>query len=328
MKNLLRKLLVFVISFILIFSFPSFAKGGRGGIGRSLDKTSKVYIRDRNSALYELYKDSTSGYIILGMVAGYFLLTIGLATFATFSLTRELKSAKMQNNKKINSFSEDLYLEKINFTELRDDEPITVLKNNFSLIAIFAKLLLFVFMLVAAILMSSITILLIYKIREEPTYYVNYIELVFSIIVSILSIGFLNLSLTLFNLKHIKVYKNKIIQNAFIKWLPPFNRSINLDQKDLKIKIYIAPVYVYHYVYHIVFTDNLSLVRNLFSLFYFDFFYPKTIHMFFNIRTKFYSTCSSKNEVLRFINFLLEKIENAEDREKLEELRQKILTTW
>ncbi|EEP60372.1 MAG TPA: hypothetical protein DEA57_06915 [Sulfurihydrogenibium sp.] len=323
MKNLLRKLLVFVISFILIFSFPSFAKGGRGGIGRSLDKTSKVYVRDRNSALYELYKDSTSGYIILGMVAGYFLLTIGLATFATFSLTRELKSAKMQNNKKINSFSEDLYLEKINFAELRDDEPITVLKNNFSLISIFAKLLLFVFMLFLAILMTGTTILLIYKIREEPTYYVNYIELVFSIIVSILIIGFLNLSLTLFNLKYIKVYKNKIIQNAFIKWLPPFNRSINLDQKDLKIKIYIAPVYVYH----IVFTDNLSLVRNLLSLFSLDFFYPKTIHMFFNTRTKFYSTCSSKDEVLRFINFLLEKIENAEDREKLEELKQ-ILKAW
>jgi len=319
MKNLLRKLLVFVISFILIFSFPSFAKGGRGGIGRSLDKTSKVYVRDRNSALYELYKDSTSGYIILGMVAGYFLLTIGLATFATFSLTRELKSAKMQNNKKINSFSEDLYLEKINFAELRDDEPITVLKNNFSLISIFAKLLLFVFMLFLAILMTGTTILLIYKIREEPTYYVNYIELVFSIII----IGFLNLSLTLFNLKYIKVYKNKIIQNAFIKWLPPFNRSINLDQKDLKIKIYIAPVYVYH----IVFTDNLSLVRNLLSLFSLDFFYPKTIHMFFNTRTKFYSTCSSKDEVLRFINFLLEKIENAEDREKLEELKQ-ILKAW
>jgi hypothetical protein len=230
----------------------------------------------------------------------------------------------MQNNKKINSFSEDLYLEKINFAELRDDEPITVLKNNFSLISIFAKLLLFVFMLVVAILMTVGTILLIYKIREEPTYYVNYIDLIFSITVSMLSIGFLNLSLTLFNLKYIHVYKNKIIQKSFIKWLPPFNRSIDLDQKDLKIKIYITP----EYVYHIIFTDNLSLVRNFLSLFYLDFFYPKAIHMFFNIETKFYSTCSSKNEVLRFINFLLEKIENTEDREKLEELGQKILTAW
>jgi len=324
MKNLLRKLLVFVISFILIFSFPSFAKGGRGGIGRSLGKASKVYIRDRNSALYELYKDPTPGYVFLGVFAGLFVFNIGVAFF----LARELKSAKMQNNKKINSFSEDLYLEKINFAELRDDEPITVLKNNFSLIAIFAKLLLFVFMLVVAILMTGITILLIYKIREESTYYVNYIDLIFSIIVSMISIGFLNLSLTLFNLKYIQVYKNKIIQKSFIKWLPPFNRSINLDQKDLKIKIYIIPEYVYHYVYHIVFTDNLSLVRNFLSLFSFDFFYPKTIHMFFNIETKFYSTCSSKNEVLRFINFLLEKIENTKNREKLEELRQKILTAW
>jgi hypothetical protein len=321
MKSLLGKLLAFVISFILIFSFPSFAKGGRG---RSLGKTSKVYtryIRDRNHALYELYKDPTPGYVFLGIFAGLFVFNIGAVIFF---LVEELKSAKMQNNKKINSFSEDLYLEKINFAELRDDEPIAVLKNNFSLIAIFAKLLLFMFMLFLAILMTGITILLIYKIREEPTYYVNYIDLIFSIIVSMISIGFLNLSLTLFNLKYIKVYKNKIIQNAFIKWLPPFNRSVNLDQKDLKIKIYIAP----EYVYHIIFTDNLSLVRNLLSSFSLDFFYPKTIHMFFNTRTKFYSTCSSKDEVLRFINFLLEKIENTKDREKLEELRQKILKAW
>jgi hypothetical protein len=69
MKNLLRKLLAFVISFILIFSFPSFAKGGRGG---SLGKIHKVYIRDRNPALYELYKDSTSGYVLLGVFAVFF----------------------------------------------------------------------------------------------------------------------------------------------------------------------------------------------------------------------------------------------------------------
>jgi hypothetical protein len=316
MKNLLRKLLAFVISFILFFSFPSFAKGGRSG---SLGKIHKVYIRDRNPALYELYKDSTSGYVLLGVFAIYFVFNIGLAAFF---LARELKSAKMQNNnQKINS-SEDLHLEKINFAELRDDEPITVLKNNFSLISIFAKLLLFVFILVAAVSMTAITIFLIYKIKEEPTYYAHYIYLIFDIMGSLVSIGFLNLSLTLFNLKYIKVYKNKIIQNAFIKWLPPFNRSINLDQKDLKIKIYITSMNVYH----IIFTDNLSLVRNLLlSLFSFDFFYPKVIHMIFNIKTKFYSTYSSKNEVLRFINFLLEKIENTEDREKLEELRQKIL---
>jgi hypothetical protein len=97
MKNLLGKLLVFVISFILIFSFPSFAKGGRGDIDRSLGKASKVYIRDRNPALYELYKDSTSGYVSLGVFAGIFVFNIGL----TFFLARELKSAKMQNNKKI-----------------------------------------------------------------------------------------------------------------------------------------------------------------------------------------------------------------------------------
>jgi hypothetical protein len=91
MKNLLRKLLTFAISFILFFSFPSFAKGGRGGIGRSLGKSSnKVHIRDRNPALYELNKDSTSGYIILGVFAGYFLLIIGLAFF----LARELKISK------------------------------------------------------------------------------------------------------------------------------------------------------------------------------------------------------------------------------------------
>jgi hypothetical protein len=268
-----------------------------------------------------LYKDPIPGYVFLGAVAGLFVFNIGAALFF---LVEELKSAKMQNNKKINSFSEDLYLEKINFAELRDDEPIAVLKNNFSLISIFAKLLLFVFMLFLAILMTGITISLIYKIREEPTYYVNYIYLISGIIGSMISIGFLNLSLTLFNLKYIKVYKNKIIQNAFIKWLPPFNRSINLDQKDLKIKIYITP----EYVYHIVFTDNLSLVRNLFSLLSFDFFYPKTIHMFFDIERKSLSTCSSKDEVLRFINFLLEKIENTKDREKLEELRQKILKAW
>lgn len=266
-----------------------------------------------------MYKDSTSGYVLLGVFAIYFVFNIGLAAFF---LARELKSAKMQNNnQKINS-SEDLHLEKINFAELRDDEPITVLKNNFSLISIFAKLLLFVFILVAAVSMTAITIFLIYKIKEEPTYYAHYIYLIFDIMGSLVSIGFLNLSLTLFNLKYIKVYKNKIIQNAFIKWLPPFNRSINLDQKDLKIKIYITSMNVYH----IIFTDNLSLVRNLLlSLFSFDFFYPKVIHMIFNIKTKFYSTYSSKNEVLRFINFLLEKIENTEDREKLEELRQKIL---
>jgi hypothetical protein len=50
----------------------------------------------------------------------FFVFNIGLAAFF---LARELKSAKMQNNnQKINS-SEDLHLEKINFAELRDDEP-------------------------------------------------------------------------------------------------------------------------------------------------------------------------------------------------------------
>jgi hypothetical protein len=57
-----------------------------------------------------LYKDSTSGYVLLGVFAVFFVFNIG---FAAFFLARELKSAKMQNNKKINSFK-DLYLEKIN----------------------------------------------------------------------------------------------------------------------------------------------------------------------------------------------------------------------
>ncbi|MBX0310452.1 MAG: hypothetical protein JHC31_01385 [Sulfurihydrogenibium sp.] len=318
MKNLLRKLLAFVISFILIFSFPSFAKGG---IGRSLGKASKVYIRnirDRNQALYELYKDPIPGYVFLGAVAGLFVFNIGAAVFF---LVEELKSAKMQNNKKINSFSEDLYLEKINFAELRDDEPILVIKNNFTLKAILFKLLI--------VLLTALLIIYTYKAFTDPSYFkkdaeweqIYYTLLIFGIPISITS---LILSLAIFNFKHIQVYKNKIIQKSFIKWLPPFDRSVNLDQENLKIKISFN-----HPVYHIVLTEcNCSSFENLFNVYYCKFFCPKKIGVNLDIERKSLNSCSSKSKILNFIDLLLEKIKDTEDREKLEELRQKILKAW
>jgi hypothetical protein len=136
------------------------------------------------------------------------------------------------------------------------------------------------------------------------------------------SITYSSLSLALFNLKYIQVYKNKIIQKSFIKWLPPFDKSIDLDQKNLKIKISSG-----FSIYHIVFTErNYLLAGNfLFSISYYNFFYPKTIHVFFDIKRKSLSTCSSKDEALKFIDFLLERIKETKDREKLEKLKQEVL---
>jgi hypothetical protein len=206
----------------------------------------------------------------------------------------------------------------INFAKLKDDEPIVVLKNNFTLRAILFKLLL--------TLATALIIIGTYKAFTDPLFFKGvrgkqayYTLLILGIPASIFYSG---LSLALFNLKYIQVYKNKIIQKSFIKWLPPFDKSIDLDQENLKIKISYG-----FSTYHIVFTEhNYPLVGSfLSSTSYCNFFYPKTIHVFFDIERKSLSTCSSKYEALKFADFLLEIVKEAKDREKLEKLKQELL---
>jgi hypothetical protein len=219
----------------------------------------------------------------------------------------------------------ELYLEEekyeaiqINFAELKDDEPIVILKNNFTLRVVLFKLLI--------VLSTALMIFGTYKAFADPSFFkgVKGDQAYYTLLILGIpgSVSLLNLSLTLFNLKYIQVYKNKIIQKSFIKWLLPFNRSIDLNQENLKIKISSG-----FSAYHIVLTEhNSPLVGSfLFNIFYYNFFYPKTIHVFFDIERKSLSTCSSKYEALKFADFLLEIVKDAKDREKLEELKQEVL---
>jgi hypothetical protein len=126
-----------------------------------------------------------------------------------------------------------------------------VIKNNFTLKAILFKLLI--------VLLTALLIIYTYKAFTDSSYFkkdagwerVYYILLIFGIPISI---TYLILSLTVFNFKHIQVYKNKIVQKSFIKWLPPFDRSVNLDQENLKIKISFNRPFN-HSMYYIILTE-------------------------------------------------------------------------
>jgi hypothetical protein len=253
--------------------------------------------------------------IDVGVYLGQFMIFTMLA-IGYFTAPKELylEEKKEEAKSEVNKYE----TKQMNFAELKDDEPIVVLKNNFNLKAILLKLLI--------VLSTILVIFLTYKAFTDPLFFKGakgertyYILLVLGIPSSI---ALLNLSSALFNLKYIQVYKNKIIQKSFIKWLPPFDKSIDLDQKNLKIKISFDSS-----AYHIVFTERNYLLAGsfLFNISYCNFFYPKAIHMFFNIKWKSLSTCSSKYEALKFIDFLLEKVKEIKDREKLEKLKQDVL---
>jgi hypothetical protein len=120
---------------------------------------------------------------------------------------------------------------------------------------------------------------------------------------------------------YFKQLPNKIIQKSFIKWLPPFDKVVNLDQENLKIKISFN-----HPMYYIILTEcNCSSFKNLFRVYYCKFFCPKKISINLDIERKSLNSCSSKSKILNFIDLLLEKIKDTEDKEKLEKLKQEVL---
>jgi uncharacterized membrane protein len=314
--NIIFGLVAFLIITTALFYRKAYKELGLSMRHNYFVKASDFALILAISVTTTIFTNPGNPYVIdVGVYLGQFILsTIFAIGYFTAPKELYLEEKKEEIKSEVNKYETN----QMNFAELRDDEPIVVLKNNFNLKAILLKLFIALLMI--------LVIFLTYKAFTDPLFFIGakgertyYILLVLGIP---LSIALLNLSLALFNLKYIQVYKDKIIQKSFIKWLPPFDKSINLDQKNLKIKISFDSS-----AYHIVFTErNYLLVGSfLFNISYCNFFYPKAIHMFFNIKWKSLSTCSSRDKILKFIDFLLERIKETKDREKLEKLKQEVL---
>jgi len=314
--NIIFGLVAFLIITTALFYRKAYKELGLSMGHNYFVKASDITLIIVISVLTTIFSNPDNPYTIdVGVYLGQFIVSTMFA-IGYFTAPKELylEEKKEEIKNEVNKYE----TKQMNFAELRDDEPIVVLKNNFTLRAVLFKLLI--------ALSTILVIIYTYKAFTDPLFFkgvsgkrLYYILLILGIPGSI---SLLNFSLALFNLKYIQVYKNKIIQKSFIKWLPPFDRSIDLDQKNLKIKISSG-----FSTYHIVFTERNYLLAGsfLFSVSYYNFFYPKTIHVFFDIKRKSLSTCSSKDEALKFADFLLEIVKEAKDREKLEKLKQEVL---
>jgi uncharacterized membrane protein len=313
--------LIFGLIALLVITTMLFYRKAYKELGLSMGhnyfvKAADIALIAAVSVVITIFVNFNNPYIVdVGANLGQFIVHMMFA-IGYFTAPKELylEEKKEEVKSEVNKYE----TKQINFAELKDDEPIVVLKNEFNLRAILSKLFI--------ALLTVLIIIYTYKAFIDPLYFKGvrgkqaYHILLFLGIPG--SIASLNLSLALFNLKYIQVYKNKIILNTFIKWLPPFDRSINLDQRNLKIKISFDSS-----AYHIVFTERNYLLSGsfLFNIFYYNFFYPKTIHIFFNIKWKSLSTSSSRSEILKFLDFLLERIRETKDKERLEKLKQEVL---
>jgi hypothetical protein len=314
--NLVFGLIVLIVITTMLFYRKAYKELG-------LSMKHNYFVRAADIALIivisiatAIFSNPDNPYTIdVGVYLGQFVIFIMFA-IGYFTVPKELylEEKKEEAKSEVDKYETN----QMNLVELKDNEPIVVLKNNFNLKAILLKSLI--------VLLTILVIIYTYKAFTDPLFFKGvrgkrayYIALILGIPGSI---TLLNLSLALFNLKYIQVYKNKIIQKSFIKWLPPFDKVVNLDQENLKIKISYS-----FSTYHIVFTEhNFPLVGSfLLNNSYCNFFYPKTIHTFFDIERKSFSTCSSKDEALKFADFLLEIVKEAKDREKLEKLKQEVL---
>jgi hypothetical protein len=313
--------LVFGLIALLIITTMLFYRKAYKELGLSMGhnyfvKAADIALIAAVSVVITIFVNFNNPYIVdVGVYLGQFVI-FTIFAFGYFTAPKELylEEKKEEIKSEVNKYETN----QMNLVELKDNEPIVVLKNNFNLKAILLKLFIALSMILVIFLTyKAFTDPLFFKgAKGERTYYILLVLGIPS------SITLLNLSLALFNLKYIQVYKNKIIQKSFIKWLPPFDKSIDLDQKNLKIKISFDSS-----AYHIVFTERNYLLAGsfLFNISYCNFFYPKAIHMFFNIKWKSLSTCSSRDKILKFIDFLLERIKETKDREKLEKLKQEVL---
>jgi uncharacterized membrane protein len=313
--------LIFGLIALLVITTMLFYRKAYKELGLSMGhnyfvKAADIALIAAVSVVITIFVNFNNPYIVdVGANLGQFIVHMMFA-IGYFTAPKELylEEKKEESKNEVNKYETN----QMNLVELKDNEPIVVLKNNFNLKAILLKLFIALSMILVIFLTyKAFTDPLFFKgAKGERTYYILLVLGIPS------SIALLNLSLALFNLKYIQVYKNKIIQKSFIKWLPPFDKSIDLDQKNLKIKISFDSS-----AYHIVFTERNYLLAGsfLFNISYCNFFYPKAIHMFFNIKWKSLSTCSSKYEALKFVDFLLEVVKEAKDKEKLEKLKQEVL---
>jgi len=166
-----------------------------------------------------------------------------------------------------------------------------------------------------------------YKAYTDPSYFLNnknfsYSEDVFYLIF-FLTVGIPScIMLVLFflyyaNLKRIEVYKDRVVQRARIGWLPPFSKSF--EYKPERIKVYNCGL-----AYDIVFSKGKNICSSfIFQLLHFSVACKGIIQFFANKSWGF--LFYRKDEVLALINFLLEKIEDKEDIEKLEKFKEEVL---
>ena len=164
-----------------------------------------------------------------------------------------------------------------------------------------------------------------YKAYTDPSYFLNnkyfyaarYYWPFFLIMGIPGSILLAFLSMYFINFKRIEVYKDRVVQRARIKWLPPFNKSF--EYKPEQIKVYYDSM-----VYHIVFSKSKNICNSfIFQLLHFSIACKGIIRFFTNKSQKY--SFYRKDEVLALINFLLEKIEDKENIKKLEKFKGEVL---
>jgi hypothetical protein len=201
--------LVFGLIALIVITTMLFYRKAYKELGLSMGhnyfvKASDIALIIVISIFTTIFSNPNNPYIIdVGVYLGQFIVsTIFAIGYFTAPKELYLEEKKEEIKNEVNKYE----TKQMNFAELRDDEPIVVLKNNFNLKAILLKLLI--------VLLTALLIIYTYKAFTNPSYFekdagwkrVYYILLIFGIPISI---TYLILSLTVFNFKHIQVYKNK-----------------------------------------------------------------------------------------------------------------------
>ena len=140
------------------------------------------------------------------------------------------------------------------------------------------------------------------------------------------SILLILVSLRFLNFKCIEVYKDKIVQRVRIGWLPPFNRSIDYEPKKIKIDLDVQPGVDDRFQY-IIFRSKAnhmcSRKYGLLFYLYLEFLCKNIICVGFGKRhARFFYNI---NDILKFLDFLIENVEDDGNRKKLQKFREEVL---
>ena len=215
---------------------------------------------------------------------------------------------------------------KIDLDAFKDDEPIVVLTPKFSkkyLLLVICCLFVCVYA-TQKIYISYHTPLPKYYSERHFWYFHHYIA---PIGVAIFGYASLLYFYVFNSCRCFKVYKNKIVRKARVPFLPPFNQCINYEPGKIKVDIYLGP-HTHMFSAKFISPKTFNICRNvvflrIVSLLFLGFVCNIMVVSVFKENDPVISF--RKQEVLKFLVFLIENVEDDENRKKLQKFKEEVL---